>query len=1044
MNHTSERLMSRRVILFLILGMVFVFSLSGAAAVRADFTNAPGSSLTYSRTEDGGVSVTMKAADNWNISPDRLIWDKTFSTDDTVEVYVAPDCFNNGALHYLVIRLADKGSDTYVYELHVGNQGTGNFNLRSSVNIWTDFAASQTGIAHLTFRIGENGLETIYEGNVIETISSFTAENFPNGIEISFRAYAEAMWGGSGADLTSYIRVDNPKAIDAEKVFFLTQDEDLSYAIDLNGATATAVTLNRNGETAVVLDPDDYVLTDVLLTLTATGLKKAISDAGDYTITIENPAKNISLHMRVSGVESLQPESTKHVYDRYSGGDLSFTVWNNKDTYLRLLDENNVEVVGVNYNSINNMLIIPESYLQGLTSGTHNFRIVSEMLPDGVAFSVAISNSAPPLYEGVALNFDRYQPQDLVFSVSLFENDSIWLEGNGIESSDFSAIGETVTIFSSFFAGVEPGVLTIYLCGENGKTSLEIAITDSEPAVLISDDTAQINLLSISDAEFGFEMKYDEILSVTGNGITEGDWTVNDKDDLIILRTFISSALATEGSYSFDVLSKNGGEFCLTIVTDKMSPPTIEGENRATFSKNASAEVSFQVALNDSEFLGISGGGITGGNYTTDIHEGILKLTFSENFLLGLTNGRHTFSLRFTNGEILVEIAVENTFIPEFENGEVFLFAESNGDDLTVGLEARYGVLLTAEGLGENDFVYDSVKSTLTILADFLREVDESTELKFVFDNGNATLIVEIPYQTDILETYEPAWVSGAPDGSVRLSGREDGWVNVEYLTPTAGAYGGGIKIRTPFRAERPVEIYVDFGSVPDLAGTSFALTLSSDAHKMHYGIDPCDLFGSFGVGDDFLQSGYFGKPGVHDALDQQISHELMRRSESGYETFTFDIGESGTKIYLNGRLIREVADVTRSVFANGDVYVLFTPLFWHDQEGTDFMIKSNAPVQVEETSYRLNKKTMAPVVIHANIRGLFEGIALFDGEEEIEISTFRYERDILNGNTEISIPAESILYRRGFSADKEYWLRVKTSTGNIDAPLVLFRCRTS
>lgn len=1029
-------------ILFVLLFLVLctVVCLSGAVVVWADFVNVPGSTLDYTKTDDGGINVTMKASDNWNLSPDRLIWDQVFSVDETIDAYVGPENYNNGALHYLVVRLADQGSDanTYVYELHVGNQGTGNFNLRSSVGIWADFAAPLTNIAHLTFRIGDNGLEVIYEGNVIETISSFTAANFPNGIEISFRAYAEAMWGGSGENLTSYIRVGNPKTIDKEKAFYLSADENVAYSIDLNGAKATDVTLQRDGGEAVSLDTGYYTVTDDLLTLIAEGLKKVITEEGYYTITVVNPAMDITLCLRVSRFENIQPERTEYAYDIYSGEDLSITVWANKDTYLRLLDENNLEVEAA-YDLQTNTLKLSASYLQGLSVGVHSYRIISEMSSEGVNFSVNISNSAPPVCVDENLVFDLHKPQDLFFRISIFENETVWVEGEGIQKDDFFVENDGVTIFSQFFAQFEPKTVTLSLCGDNGKTSFNITIIDTEPAELISEDLVRINILSVSDAIFTFDMKYDEISLITGHNITGDNWKQDvETGELVILRSYISSQLIAPNTYLFEVFTKNGGEFQLTIVTEETVPPEIEGEQSVSFRKDAPASVAFQVLLNNSEFIGISGSNITETDYTVDVQDGVLNIVFSETFLLGLTNGNHSFALRFTQGELLAEVMVSNKNKPEFENGKEILVVETDDDDLTVGLISHYGVLLSVdETIDAAHYVYDSEKEELTIFSEFLQDLDKSVELTFVFDNGSVTLIVERAYVANVLETYDPMWVSGTPDNSVRLSGLEDGWVNVEYLHPVSGAYGGGVRMLTPFRADYPIEIYVDFGSVPDLAGTSFAITLSSEMHKMHYGENPSELFGNFVVGESFLQAAYFGIPGIHDALDQQISHELLRRAESGYETFTFDIGETNTKIYLNGRLIREVTDVTRDQFANGDVFVLFTPLFWHDQAGTDFKIKTNATAQVEELSCCLNTKVMNSIKLHANICGLFEGIALFDGEQEITISSFDYKKDNTTGEAEIEIPAVSILYRRGFALEKDYMIRIKTSAGNIDVPLV-------
>ena len=1016
-------------------GLCFLEKSVASAEETEFYVNAVGSNLSYAREADGGINVTMQASDDYTGSSDKLIYNKTFSVTEEITAYLKPSEVQNAAAQYIVMGLASENADTGVlstaYEIHIAaTSSDGKYNIRTTGSVWGAYERPIGGVANVSFNIVEGkGLIVSYNGTTLEEWSGVTAQSFPNGIRCYFRAFAVTWWGGTPDKLPTYIRVGDPKAVDTEKIYYTSLEEDIVYAMDMNGATATGVELN--GKT---LAADEYTVTENALTLTAAGIKNHVPGNGDYIVTVKNPAKDISFALRVSGTENLEIANTDCKYDLHKDGDFTLPVWKNKDTFVKLLNDKGAEV-SASYNETAQVLTIPKAYMQTLQTGSYTFTIVSTGNGDGANFTITVENTAPPCYTDEQLVFDRFQPDELVFNVETYQNGNVWLEGD-ITENDYIVVGEQITIKSAYLQTLAPETYHYFLCGANGQTELIVTVKDTKPATLVSENIVRINLNSVTDAKFTFAIYYDEILSVTGNSITVNDWQFDKTTSTLIIRKSFFETLGVTGDYSFTVTTKNGANITLTVQVASYVAPVLLSDATAVFEKDEAEDITFMIRLNESLLTSVVGNGITADDYAVQTQNDELTITLNSEYLSGLADGEYSFAFGFTNGEIVVTITVENALNATFEKGYTALYIMAGKDDIRLNVNANYGVFLGVTGdILKSDYSYDKETQTLAISKTYLAALDGNKELTVVFDNGGLTLYLETAFAANIFDVYEPLYINN-DENSVRVTAEEEYWTKVEYLKPTYGAYGGGVKFLTTFSAKNVIELYVDFEYVPDILGTGFALTLSDGGYMMHYGDWPSELFATFSVGEKFLQSAYFGIPNIHTATNEQVAHELLKRSAKGYETFTFDIGETSTKIYFNGVLIRELTEVTRSNFTGNDVYVMFTPLFWHEEEGTTFRIKSNAATQVFDSFYIVNTEILSPVLITAEIEGIFGGVSLVCGDEELPINSFEYSRNTLTGAVHIQIPAAALLLRNGFDASKEYKICIKSSAGDVFVPL--------
>ena len=88
-----------------------------------------------------------------------------------------------------------------------------------------------------------------------------------------------------------------------------------------------------------------------------------------------------------------------------------------------------------------------------------------------------------------------------------------------------------------------------------------MTVVDTEPAKLVSVNSARVNLNSVTDAKFVFDMKYDEILSVLGNSITENDWEFNETESAVVFHKAYFATLEEVGTYEFTIPRKTGQAF---------------------------------------------------------------------------------------------------------------------------------------------------------------------------------------------------------------------------------------------------------------------------------------------------------------------------------------------------------------------------------------------------------------------------------------------------------------------------------------------------
>ncbi|MDY2880885.1 MAG: hypothetical protein SOT34_08115, partial [Candidatus Borkfalkiaceae bacterium] len=985
----------KKILILVILSLLTALFAVSAPSVSAEndpetacngFLPIKGSAVVLSPKDDGGVSVTA------NKTGDGFIFEKPV-TGDRIDLYIDLSCLNVRISVIFADANGNAGDWYYIQEYWggVNVQGYG---------YWSDPGDDNpVGYQHFGFLLTESGTEFYYNGKYIYK-SSVKKSFYGQGVSLVFGFEKDA-------DFSADLRVGQPSLTETDRNSVIPSGEDVFFPADFNHAKVRSVVLEKDG-VPITLQEEQFSVGQDGVTVRGDFIKTL--SAGNYSVRIVTAAGDLigTLHLSDDWKAEIN-DSTELVFDKHKGGDLTVYYFANGDKAVGVAGERITENDFV-CNGDESYVTIRENYLKTLPSGISAFKLITEKAAEGISFRVTVLNSAPPLCAENEKTYDIYSPSDVVFTAEIHENELLSVSGDPVGIRDVTVENGEIKIRRTAFDGLTPGdKVTFTLRFTYGDLILSVKVVSSEKCV-IYEKNKRVNKSGPISLYFSADMKYDEIVSIEGNGIEDGDYSFDPARNAIVLEKEYLSRLTQTGDYSFTVRTANGlTDVIVVSVFDALPPETADAEVKA-YDKSAGGSLSFRVKANGSGLISVNGKGPDSGNYSVRSDGDDFTLTLSESFLRDLQNGPATVTAVFTGGEIEFRLEISNSLASHFETGNAVLYDVRGEGDYTVNVQTNYGRMIgvNGNGISPDDYVFNHTAGTLTISGKFLSCGSRTEPYSILLDNGELTLVLSEPLKESPTDLYVPMYTYMEPENSVVLSG-SDGWAEVRYAKPKTADFAGGVKFRYLFDVSRPVTVYVDFLSVPALAGSSFVFTLSSEDYKMYYdnGYGKSELFGVFAVGNTYLQTAYFGVQPEDGIPEAQISHELLKRSDKGYETFTFDIGNASSKIYFNGTLIRETDRVTRSSFKDGKIYLLFTPHFWQEKEGAAFRIRTEAEPLSYTSGLILNTLTKKDVNIRLNTRNsVITGVYLDTDEGETPIGGCALTHDPVTGEAVLTIPA--------------------------------------
>ena len=964
------------------------------------FINNSGSSAHFTALGDGGVSLDMTANDSFRyedvIYDDYIDFYIDFVTDDVRFTFILDDANNNH-------------QDWIIMQRYWGGV---NF---QTMNYWGDPGGDYSlGYQHFHLELTSQGTKYYYNDRLI-TQSQVNKTAYTNGVKLVFQLETKT-------DFSAKIRVGKAAFTDNRKTTIKNSEQNVRFGFSFAKATVSSLTLDGNA--SYTIPSESYTLGSDSITINGGYIKDSVA-IGSYELKANFGSEYASATLIVADKAEMELVEDAFVFDKYIDGDIVIETYQNGDSFTQITG-NSITNNDYSFNNIFETITINHSYLVSLDVGNYTFKAFSNAVPLGIDFSIQITDSAPPICNNPVQEYDTYLNNDVSFAFDLKQNQFISLTGNEITNSDYSFLNNVLTINGQFLKKFNPLETVIFVASFTyGNAQLTINVISTEKAeILVSEQ--RININSLCDAEYNVNIKYDEIISLSGNSITSNDWYFDTDRSVIVIKSSYISTL-TINSYTFNGTTHNGLEFVLTLILFDSASPSLVSDDTLNYEKtNADEVMYFSVNPQGGTFISISEDKkvIDGYSVTTiDIYD---RYVFNKQFLLSLTNGEHIFTIKYSNGVIDVSITISNNASPYFTNNQKIKYDVCQAGSYEIEILSNHGVFdkIIGNNITDSDYSYNQETNKLFISESYLDSLNSHTAIDFrlMFDNGELTLHIT----REVLESYENAYYTmytwEEPEGSVITSSSDDGWVDVNYVRPKTADFAGGVEVKQHLDVTKPITFYVDFRTVPTLAGSSFAFTLSSGNYKMYYdnGYGASEVFGVFGVGNTYLKSAYFGRPGIDSEPNRQIPHEYLKRSELGYEAVTFDIGEESTKIYLNGLMIRETDLVKRSNFDNGVAYGLFTPHFWQDQEGAEFRIKLENNSKILDDLTILNTNSMNNININVYTgASVVRNVYLSNDIKMLPLTGYHVTPNYEKGTAQVIIPANAIIYRDGF--DKSF-----------------------
>ncbi|GHU99132.1 hypothetical protein FACS1894211_04010 [Clostridia bacterium] len=1044
-----------------LLAALAVFSLLSAIAgkpVRADgalYTPLNGTTVT-ART-DGGVHATLAIPDADNIS---ITYNKALSAAEPIYLYVNP--VQSDGTYISVLLFSDAAHTNRRYAFNVTRQSASMVNLRTQGGIWDSFG-SNGGADEYKIEFDDDYMHFYLNGALLQSWAA-GKNAFASGVHLQFGSGAY-YWAAFGPEvkLEADIRIGNPAAVTQFRHFTHRQTAALTYEIALNGAAATRVSLQKAGGAVVHLEPAGYTLTDTALTVGAVYLSGLLNgaDTGDYTITIVNPARNITLALNVGNGTDMEFGVPSIGYDQYvnAGKDLTLPLYLNTDGFNGI-SGNGIGPADYVYDGNAELLTVRAGYLASLSYGVKSFKLYTVNQPsggNGIDFTVTISDTAPPSVAApLSPEFDRFAPADLAVTMDMYQNTFASVTGDGMTPEDYSFDTDSgvLTIKKEYLSALAPNTTRHFtFTGTHGGVDIPVKIIHSEPAVLTSGGIFEVNRSSPIDARFTLDMKYDSFVRVTGHGIASGEYTFDAETGLLtIARGFIGAAFTTDGDKTFMIVTRyNPVGIAAAISVYTANPPVLsQGASVANFEKQTGTQsLVYKITLNMASLLRVYGSGIDGNGYASSVTAGVMTVTLLPPYLQTLRNGTNVINVEFDNGLIVLTVNVTNSLAPALQNGAATIYIKApDNADYALSVVANRGVFtsVTGNGITAADYSFNAAAGAVTFKKEYLRTIPFELPAPFNVNFDNGVLRAYITYSPK----YSPSDLyvfDGSANGVTYGAMTDDnGAVKVSYRPKTGDAILlGGVKAKYQFDVSKPIELYVNFTAFTQKAGYSYIFSIASDTYKMFYGSgsDEAELFGAFSVSDRYIMNAYFGKNQYHGGGSSQIPHELLARKGGGqFEQFIFDIGENDTAIYYNGRLIRRFSQIKRGSFTDGKAYVLFSPFTYVGLDIAlpdllEYSFKANGKLAADTDYFVVNTHSAANLDINVNMDGsVLKGIYYVDGAIEREITGYTVSQDYGTGAARIRFPADAVRFNEYFAAGGEYLLRIRNDDGYTDVTL--------
>ena len=982
--------------------------------------------------EDGGVTYKNNISSGLVENSRTYEWayNKSFPVNQDIVIDFIPV---NGVGS---IRLTDGAGGNSVLEFGFRKENDTSFvhsiNYQSN---WPAAALNAEGYTRLIFRIGDNSTEVFADGVSLGTAdvnrSAFTSGQA--GIEIG-------CFHQSWATVIEFdVRVGVAESVIATARYVQNSGKGVTFAYRAPFAPVAAL-FSGSDE----IPAGNYTLTVATDEAGEVGFSAEQIDAlfpqeGDYTLRLVTAMGDVTFALKVVNSVAMELPETLYTYDLYEGGDLAVPVYINLDSIISVHKAETALAEGSEYfyEAQTETLVIRESYLKTLAKGRNVFTIVSRENGEGISFTVEVTDHTPPAAAGqVTENFDKntVEQRDISFSFNMGDNVFNGLSGNDVTEDDYTFDGSVLTIKKEFLANLAANESYEFTAQFTyGQVVLTVAVvnTTAPSAAVVSKN---FNPSAPADVTFDINLYENDFVSFTGNNIAESDFRFEGG------RLTVSQAYLLELSpdtYVFEFTSE-AGTLALTIVIEEKEAPAVNTKS-AVFDVQAPADVAFVFTMNGGTLLSFTGNGITPDDYS--FADG--TLTLKTEYLAELPVGDYTFVFEADNGTIVLTVSVLNDAAPSFDVDAETTVKYCRVTDKTVafevGIYTNKGKLLSVEGdtISSDDYILAETQtdglSVLTIHASYLATLtfEDSGRYTLTFDNG--VLVLELRFDYEINSEYLFRETGGA-----EVSNCENGFVSIsQTAVQSEFNWGYVVDYTGELSTDKPITILYQFPQNPDKSWM-YDVNISGGSHNYFWETNKT-VFAEFGVdGTSFYQLRAGSYPA--DEWNYLVPSGLVC-NPNGVNELVFDIGESDTKIYLNGVLIN-TSPRTRADFPDGKAYLRFssTTTYTDSTPSCTYQVKVNGDVEAVSATKQYNVNVPAAVSYDLNFdNGQFVGLYYESAEgEQTELHDYRFQYTAFAASGVLTLEKEDIMNSGTLSQIGTHTLVVKSTGGEVRLYLVV------
>ncbi len=216
--------------------------------------------------------------------------------------------------------------------------------------------------------------------------------------------------------------------------------------------------------------------------------------------------------------------------------------------------------------------------------------------------------------------------------------------------------------------------------------------------------------------------------------------TFSPKDGLV----FVKSSVGEEFTKKIKLIAKTNKEATciLTFHKDAVMPTCEKPELK--YDVKDGGDLVFDVKLNQSDFIVLSGENITAANYTVDATG---RLTMSGNFLSSLPMGEHTFIYSTSRGSIYLTVIVANSTPISVEKNTA-TFNKSAKANVTFKLSLSGNYVKSVSDLDKSDYYVDK-SGTMVIFALGLMDQEVGEKTFVITSSNDTTALVKINVKDD-------------------------------------------------------------------------------------------------------------------------------------------------------------------------------------------------------------------------------------------------------------------------------------------------------